>query len=123
MAAAIVFAVYMPPQAPASGQAWRMICYRWPSFDRAGEKLPVALKRRDDVELLAAIAMSGADGAPIDHEREPIEPGDGHHTAGHVLVAAGIETLASYRCAAMTVSLESAIRSRDCNKNSCRRCP
>ena len=56
IAEAIVLAVYMPPQAPAPGQAWRTMSLRSSSAMRAGEELAVALERRDDVELGSPVA-------------------------------------------------------------------
>ena len=53
IAEAMVLAVYMPPQAPAPGQLWRTIACRVRFVDLAGEVFAVALKGRDDVELLA----------------------------------------------------------------------
>ncbi len=51
IAEAMVLAVYMPPQAPAAGQAWRTHVLPLLFVDLPGEELAVALEGGDDVEL------------------------------------------------------------------------
>ena len=41
-----------------------------------------------DVDVLA-VPLAGQDAAPVNENRRYVQAGDGHHTAGHVLVAAG----------------------------------
>ena len=50
MADAMVLAVYMPPQAPAPGQAWLTIFWRVVLINLAGNKFTVALKGRHDIQ-------------------------------------------------------------------------
>src|ERR1700677_2149534 len=57
----------------------------FPFVDVPGEKLTIALERRDDVELLAA-PMAGSNGSSIDHQRWPVEPSHGDNAARHVFV-------------------------------------
>ncbi len=56
--------------------------------DFLGKKFAVALKGRNDIELLRT-GVAGADGAAINHDGWAIEPAHGDHAAGHVLIAAG----------------------------------
>ena len=52
MAEAMVLAVYMPPQAPGAGTGVAHDLLALLFVDLAGQVLAVALKGRDDVELL-----------------------------------------------------------------------
>jgi hypothetical protein len=56
---------------------------------------------------------AGQDRAAVDEDRGPVEPRDGHQAAGHVLVAAADGHDAVEALAPATVSIESAITSRD----------
>ena len=69
MAEAIVLAVYMPPQAPAPGQLCCTISLRSSSLDLAGQVFAVALKGRDDVELVSPSRCARLDRAAVDHQR------------------------------------------------------
>ena len=92
MAVAIVLAVYMPPQAPAPGQASATIETAVFLGDRAGQRLAVALEGRDDVDLLLdpdQWAQPGLIVPAVDHDGRPIEAAHGHDGARHVLIATG----------------------------------
>ena len=56
--------------------------------DGFGNILTIALERRHDVERLTA-AVTGADGAAVDHQGRAIHTSHRHDDAGHVFVAAG----------------------------------
>ncbi len=71
------------------------------------------LERADDGEIFA-VQLPGLDRAAVDEDRGNIQPRDGDHRAGHVLVAAADGQRARPpRAALHTVSMESAITSRD----------
>ena len=55
--------------------------------DGFGNILTIALERRHDVERLTA-AVTGADGAAVDHQGRAIHTSHRHDDAGHVFVAA-----------------------------------
>ena len=57
--------------------------------DPAGNELAVRLESRNDVQGLARTSGSCPDGAPVDHQRRPVDPAHRHQRPGHVLVAAG----------------------------------
>ena len=114
IADAIVFAVYMPPHAPAPGQAWRTMSRALVLVDALRDELAVALERGDDVERSARAARARAGSC----RRRPSATGRftrpiAIRQPGMFLSQPGIETFASYHCAHITVSIESAIRSRD----------
>ena len=113
IAVAMVLAVYMPPHAPAPGQLRRTISCRLFFADLAGDVLAVALKRTDDVQLLVSIG-TGLDCAPIDHDRGRFRRPIAIRQPGMFLSQPGSVINASYHCAPMIVSIESAIRSRLC---------
>ena len=115
MAEAMVFAVYMPPHAPAPGHAVAHDCLPLLLGDGVGDELAVALEGGDDVQLLA-ILMAGADGSAIDHQLGRLSLPMAMRHPGMFLSQPGMETLASYHWAPITVSMESAIRSRDCSE-------
>ena len=112
MATAIVFAVYIPPHAPAPGTGMLDDVDALLVGDDAGDVLAVGLEGRDDVARLSE-RVAGADRAAVHHQRRPVEPRHRDDRAGHVLVAArdGDERVVPLR--PITVSIESAIRSRD----------
>ena len=102
---------------PAPGQ--RVADDRLPLFvrDLAGDVLAVALKRRDDVELRRRRRRA----RPGSCRRRPSATADcsrpiAIRQPGMFLSQPGIEMFASYHWAHMTVSIESAIRSRDCSE-------
>ena len=66
---------------------------------------------------------SRADRAAVDHQGGAVEAAHRHDAAGHVLVAAGQGDVASYHWPPITVSMESAMKSRDCSEYACRRSP
>ncbi len=84
IADAIVFAVYMPPQEPAPGIALRSISAR-----PASSRSPFACRPTASKTLtMSRRPAPGPDRAAVDEHRGPVEAGDRHHAAGHVLVAA-----------------------------------
>ena len=69
IADAIVFAVYIPPHAPAPGHACSTISRRLFSSIDFAEELTIRLERRNDIELLAVASVSGANRSTVDHQR------------------------------------------------------
>ena len=111
-AAAIVLAVYMPPQAPSPGQVAFSI-----SVSSSRVILPAsagadALEGVDDGEVAVA-QLAGQRRARVEEHRGQVEPGGGHQHAGQRLVAAGQQHHAVEPLGAdITVSTESAMTSR-----------
>src|SRR6185295_16877802 len=56
------------------------------AINPAGEEFTDRLKSRNNREI-PAIVPAGLDRAAINKDRRDVEPGNGHHRAGHVLVA------------------------------------
>ncbi len=84
IAEAMVFAVYMPPQDPGPGIAVRSISCEAGVVEVTLGVTPDGLEHADDV------AAPGArpDRAAVDEHGRPVEAGERHHAARHVLVAA-----------------------------------
>ena len=60
--------------------------------DPPRNKLPVALERRHDVELVPArhlVVMTSPNGPAVNHHRRAVQPSHRDHAAGHVLIAPG----------------------------------
>jgi hypothetical protein len=113
IAAAIVFAVNIPPHAPAPGHACRTMSRRASSSIRFAMNSPYEV---------SAETMSSGRPSRLRPGRivPPYTMIDGRFTRpiaitqpGMFLSQPGIEMFASYHCAPITVSIESAIRSRD----------
>ena len=86
--AAIVLAVYMPPQAPSPGQMARSIWSTSLAGDLAGEAGADGLEGVDDRHVLA-VDLAGHDRPGVQEHRGEVEPRGGHQHAGQRLVAAG----------------------------------
>ena len=90
IAEAIVLAVYMPPQAPAPGQAFATIACRVALVDPCRPRIRRSTERpRRCRASRRRRQMARADRAAVDHQRRPIDPAHRDQAAGHVLVAAG----------------------------------
>ena len=87
MAEDMVFAVNMPPQEPTPGQECRSTSSSSAWSIRPALYSPTASKALTDGEIFA-VAVAGLDGAAVNEDRGNIQPRDGDHRAGHVLVAA-----------------------------------
>ncbi len=83
----MVLAVYIPPQAPAPGMAFRSIASSSAWGILACLVLAEGLEDAHDVEV-AALVAAGLDRAPVDEDRGDVEPREGDHRPRHVLVAA-----------------------------------
>ena len=112
IATAIVLAVYMPPHAPAPGHAWRTISMRCSSVMTPAMYSPYDWK----AEMMSRGLPSACPARIV----PPYTISDGRFSRaiamtdpGMFLSQPGTVTSASYHCAPITVSIESAIRSRD----------
>ena len=111
-AAAIVFAVYIPPHAPAPGQAWATT-----ASCRASSISPAMSAPYDsNAETMSSRSPSSMPGAIV--PPYTITPGRSSRAIaisepGMFLSQPGTVTTPSYHCADTTVSMESAMRSRD----------
>jgi hypothetical protein len=113
IAEAMVLAVYMPPQAPAPGRDCCDDLWRFGSSMRPAMYSPYDWKALT-MSSFALLAAAGADRAAVDHDRGAVQARHRHEATRHVLVAAGDgDQFASYHWAPMTVSIESAMISRD----------